>query len=90
MPSPASRCGRRGVRMVGPEVEGRPGRHPRRGRWFGELTARHELAIVTKFRDPLDYAMGTRPIFAQDLYDYANRLSARSAAATAWRRTATA
>ena len=45
-----------------------------RGRWFGELTARRELSVVTKFRDPLDYAMGTRPIFAQDLYDYANRL----------------
>ena len=46
----------------------------RRGRWFGEVTGEHELAIVTKFRDPLDYAMGTRPIFAQDLYDYADRL----------------
>ena len=45
-----------------------------RGRWFTELTARRELAIVTKFRDPLDYSMGTRPIFAQDLYDYANRV----------------
>ena len=43
-------------------------------RWFTELTGRHELAIVTKFRDPLDYAMGTRPLFAQDLYDYADRL----------------
>ncbi len=42
-------------------------------RWFTEATAEHELAIVTKFRDPLDYAMGTRPIFSQDLYDYANR-----------------
>jgi hypothetical protein len=45
-----------------------------RGRSFYELTARRELAIVTKFRDPLDYSMGTRPIFAQDLYDYTNRL----------------
>ena len=43
-------------------------------RWLAEVTAEHELAIVTKFRDPLDYAMGTRPIFAQDLYDYADRL----------------
>ncbi len=46
----------------------------RRGRWFVEATGEHELAIVTKFRDPLDYAMGTRPLFAQDLYDYADRL----------------
>jgi hypothetical protein len=46
----------------------------RRGPWLAEVTGEHELAIVTKFRDPLDYAMGTRPIFAQDLYDYADRL----------------
>ena len=45
----------------------------RRGPWLAEVTAEHELAIVTKFRDPLDYAMGTRPLFAQDLYDYADR-----------------
>ena len=46
----------------------------RRGPWLAEVTGEHELAIVTKFRDPLDYAMGTRPLFAQDLYDYADRL----------------
>jgi len=45
----------------------------RRGPWLAEVTAERELAIVTKFRDPLDYAMGTRPLFAQDLYDYADR-----------------
>lgn len=45
----------------------------RRGPWLAEATAEHELAIVTKFKDPLDYAMGTRPLFAQDLYDYADR-----------------
>jgi len=45
----------------------------RRGPWLTEVTAERELAVVTKFRDPLDYAMGTRPIFAQDLYDYADR-----------------
>ena len=43
-------------------------------RWLTEVTARKELAVITKFRDPLDYAMGTRPIFAQDYYDYVDRV----------------
>jgi hypothetical protein len=61
----------------------------RRGPWLAEVTAEHELAIVTKFRDPLDYAMGTRPLFAQTCTTTPIAMSARSALATPWRSTGT-